>query len=187
ALAGVWMLRSHPKSRSSIAHIARAPASKSVAVLPFVNMSPDKENEYLSDGITEDLCTALSQIKGLRVPARTSVFVFKGKTANMRQIGKQLNVSTVLEGSVSKAGNKVRISAQLNNVADGYHLWAATYDREMTDILEVRSDISRRVADALKVRLGNEEAQRLVKKPTENLKAYDAYLLGRFELNKFTE
>lgn len=133
------------------------------------------------------LCSALSQIKGLRVPAHTSSFVFKGKTANIRKIGKQLNVSTVLEGSVSKAGNKVRISAQLNNVADGFHLWAATYDREMTNILEVRSDISRRVADALKVRLGNEEAQRLVKKPTENTKAYEVYLLGRFELNKFTE
>src|SRR5213080_3130464 len=137
-----------------------APPGAGVAVLPFVNMSPDKENEYLSDGITEDICSALSQIKGLRVPARTSSFVFKGRTEDIRKIGKQLNVPTVLEGSVSKAGNKVRISAQLNNVADGYHLWAVTYDREMTDIREVRSDISRRVADALKVRLGNEEAQR---------------------------
>jgi TolB-like protein len=126
-----------------------APPPAGVAVLPFVNLSSDKENEYLSDGITEDLCTVLSQIKGLRVPARTSSFVFKGKTEDIRNIGKQLNVSTVLEGSVTKSGNKLRISAQLNNVADGYHLWAATYDREMTDILEIRSDISRRVADAL--------------------------------------
>jgi serine/threonine-protein kinase len=177
ATVGVMIWKSRPEP----------PPAAGVAVLPFVNMSAEKENEYLSDGITEDLCTALSQIKGLRVPARTSSFVFKGKTADIRKIGKQLNVSTVLEGSVSKAGNKVRISAQLNNVANGFHLWAATYDREMTDILEVRSDISRRVADALKVRLGNEEAQRLVKKPTANTKAYDAYLLGRFELNKFTE
>src|SRR5438093_11370914 len=89
-----------------------APAGACVAVLSFVNMSPDKENEYLSDGITEDLCSALSQIKGLRVPARTSSFVFKGRTEDIRKIGKQLNVPTVLEGSVSKAGNKVRISAQ---------------------------------------------------------------------------
>jgi eukaryotic-like serine/threonine-protein kinase len=102
------------------------PPAAGVAVLPFVNMSADKENEYLGDGITEDLCTALSQIKGLRVPARTSSFMFKGKTEDIRKIGKQLNVSTVLEGSVSKAGNKIRISAQLNNVADGYHLWAET-------------------------------------------------------------
>src|SRR5262249_28327991 len=177
ATVGVMIWKSRPEP----------PLAAGVAVLPFVNMSADKENEYLGDGITEDLCTALSQIKGLRVPARTSSFMFKGKTEDIRKIGKQLNVSTVLEGSVSKAGNKVRISAQLNNVADGYHLWAATYDREMTDILEVRSDISRQVAEALKVRLGNEEAQRLAKKPTENTKAYEVYLLGRFELNKFTE
>ena len=164
-----------------------APTAKSVAVLPFVNMSPDKENEYLSDGITEDLCTALSQIKGLHVPARTSSFVFKGKTEDIRKIGEQLNVGTVLEGSVSKAGNKLRISAQLVNVADGFHLWAANYDREMTDILDIRSDISRRVVEALKVQLGVSETERLVKKPTETTEAYDSYLLGRYELNKFTE
>ena len=177
ATVGVMIWKSRPEP----------PPAAGVAVLPFVNMSPDKENEYLGDGITEDLCTALSQIKGLRVPARTSVFVFKGKTADIRKIGKQLNVSTVLEGSVSKAGNKVRISAQLNNVADGYHLWAETYDRDMTDILEIRSDISRKVADALKVQLGVKETQLLAKKPTENSEAYEIYLLGRFELNKFTE
>src|SRR6266508_3204520 len=177
ATVGVMIWKSRPEP----------PPAAGVAVLPFVNMSPDKENEYLGDGITEDLCTALSQIKGLRVPARTSVFVFKGKTADISQIGKQLNVSTVLEGSVSKAGNKVRISAQLNNVADGYHLWAETYDRYMTDILEIRSDISRKVADALKVQLGVKETQLLAKKPSENSEAYEIYLLGRFEFNKFTE
>ena len=121
------------------------------------------------------------------MPARTSSFVFKGKTEDIRKIGEQLNVATVLEGSVSKAGNKLRISAQLSNVADGFHLWAATYDQEMTDIFAIRSDISRRVVDALKIQLGIEETQRLAKKPTENLKAYELYLLGRFELNKFTE
>src|SRR5437867_2422056 len=177
ATVGVMIWKSRPEP----------PPAAGVAVLPFVNMSPDKENEYLGDGITEDLCTALSQVKGLRVPARTSVFVFKGKTADIRQIGKQLNVSTVLEGSVSKAGNKVRISAQLNNVADGYHLWAETYDRYMTDILEIRSDISRKVADALKVQLGVKETQLLAKKPSENSEAYEIYLLGRFKFNEFTE
>src|SRR5438874_2271617 len=166
---------------------AAAPTAKSVAVLPFVNMSPDKENEYLSDGITEDLCTALSQIKGLHVPARTSSFVFKGKTEDIRKIGEQLNVGTVLEGSVSKAGNKLRISAQLVNVADGFHLWAANYDREMTDILDIRSDISRLVLEPWKVQLGVSETERLVKKPTETTEAYESYLLGRYELNKFTE
>jgi adenylate cyclase len=181
----VWWRELKPAAQRP--SIKVAPTSKSVAVLPFVNLSPDKENEYLSDGITEDLSTALTQVKGLRVPARTSSFAFKGKTEDIRRIGEQLNVGTVLEGSVSKAGNKLRISAQLVNVADGFHLWAANYDREMTDILDIRSDISRRVVEALKVQLGVGETQRLVKKPTQNLKAYDAYLLGRFELNKFTE
>jgi adenylate cyclase len=181
----VWWRELKPAAQTP--SIKAAPTSKSVAVLPFVNLSPDKENEYLSDGITEDLSTALTQVKGLRVPARTSSFAFKGKTEDIRKIGEQLNVGTVLEGSVSKAGNKLRISAQLVNVTDGFHLWAANYDREMTDILDIRSDISRRVVEALKVQLGVEETQRLVKRPTENTKAYDAYLLGLFELNKFSE
>jgi eukaryotic-like serine/threonine-protein kinase len=163
------------------------PPSAGVAVLPFVNMSPETETDYLSDGITEDLCAALSQVKGLRVPARTSSFVFKGKTENIRKIGRELNVSTVLEGSVSKAGDKLRVTAQLIKVGDGFHLWAATYDRDMSDVLDIRSDISRRVVDALKMQLGVQETERLVKKPTENSKAYESYLQGRFELNKFTE
>src|SRR5437667_909104 len=112
----VWWRQLKTAAQTPPGYIA-APTAKSVAILPFVNMSPDKENEYLSDGITEDLCTALSQIKELHVPARTSSFVFKGKTEDIRQIGKQLNVGTVLEGSVSKAGNKLRISALLVNVA----------------------------------------------------------------------
>src|SRR5260370_3239213 len=174
------------RTASQTPPVNAAPTAKSVAVLPFINMSPDKENEYLSDGITEDLCTALSQIKGLHVPARTSSFVFKGKTEDIRKIGEQLNVGTVLEGSVSKAGSKLRISAQLINVADGFHLWAANYDRDMTDILEIRSDISRRVVEALKVQLGVEETQRLVRKPTETTEAYEVYLLGRYELYTLT-
>ena len=182
AAAGFWWLK---RDRSTSPTAAAAP--KSIAVLPFVNLSAEKENEHLSDGITEDLCTALTQVKGLRVAARTSSFVFKGKTEDIRKIGEQLNVATVLEGSVSKAGNKLRIAAQLINVADGYHLWATNYDREMTDILEIRSDISKRVVDALKLELGIEERERLIKKPTENLEAYELYLLGRHELNKFTE
>jgi adenylate cyclase len=176
--ASAWMLRSHSRG---------VPAAKSVAVLPFVNMSMEKENEYLSDGITEDLCTALTQVKGLHVPARTSSFAFKGKTEDIRKIGEQLNVATVLEGSVSKAGNKLRITAQLVNIPDGYQLWAANYDREMTDILDVRSDITRQVVAALKVQLGVEETQRLAKKPTETSQAYEIYLLGRYEFNKFNE
>ena len=182
ATAGFWWLN-RDRTKTS----APAAKPKSIAVLPFVDLSAEKENEHLSDGITEDLCTALTQIKGLRVAARTSSFVFKGKTEDIRKIGEQLNVATVLEGSVSKAGDKLRISTQLINVADGFHLWATNYDREMTDILEIRSDISKRVADALRLELGIEEKERLTKKPTENLQAYELYLLGRHELNKFTE
>jgi len=183
-IGGLWWRQLKTTAQTPL---IKAPTAKSVAVLPFVNISPDKENEYLSDGITEDLSTALTQVKGLRVPARTSSFAFKGKTEDIRQIGEQLNVGTVLEGSVSKAGNKLRISAQLVNVADGFHLWAANYDREMTDILDIRSDISRRVVDALKVQLGVSETERLTKKPTETTEAYESYLLGRYQLNKFTE
>jgi adenylate cyclase len=169
------------------AHSGAAPISKSVAVLPFVNMSPEKANEYLSDGITEDLCTALTQVRGLHVPARTSSFVFKNKTDDIRKIGEQLKVASVLEGSVSQAGKKLRITAQLVNVADGYHLWAQNYDRDMTDILQIRSDITRQVVDALKVQLGVEETQRLTKAPTETSEAYQLYLLGRYEFNKLTQ
>src|SRR5262249_49102790 len=112
---------------------------KSVAVLPFVNMSSDKENEYFSDGITEDLITALSKVSGLHVAARTSSFAFKGKSEDVRTIGTQLNVGALLEGSVAKAGNQVRITVQLINAQDGYHLWSDSYDRDLQDIFAVRS------------------------------------------------
>ena len=176
--AAVWLWHGHSHA---------VPTSKSVAVLPFVNMSAEKENEYLSDGITEDLCTALSQIHELHVPARTSSFAFKGTSGDIRKIGEQLHVATVLEGSVSKAGNKLRIAAQLVNVGDGYHLWAQSYDRDITDILQIRTDITQRVVDALKVQLGVDERQRLAKAPTETSEAYETYLLGRYELNKLTK
>ena len=133
--------------------VARAVESKSVAVLPFVNMSADKDNEYLSDGITEELCTALAQVRGLRVPARTSCFVFKGKTDDIQKIGQQLHVATVLEGSVSQSGKKLRITAQLISVADGFHLWATNYDREMGDLLALRSEIAQQVVAAMRVQL----------------------------------
>lgn len=158
--------------------VARAVESKSVAVLPFVNMSADKDNEYLSDGITEELCTALAQVRGLRVPARTSCFVFKGKTDDIQKIGQQLHVATVLEGSVSKSGNTLRITAQLINVADGFHLWATNYDREMSDLLALRSEIAQQVVAAMRVQLLPGEKEQLEKKGTENAEAHRLYLLG---------
>src|SRR6266566_3307783 len=115
---------------------------KSIAVLPFLNMSSDPENEYLSDGLTEDLIMAFSQLKGLRVPARTSSFAFKGKNEDIRLIGQQLNVNTILEGSVRKVGSRLRITAQLINVADGDHLWSQTFDREVQEVFAIQDEIT---------------------------------------------
>ncbi len=165
-----------------------APA-KSVAVLPFVNMSADKHDEYLSDGMTEELINALAKVPGLRVPGRTSCFAFKGKTeANIfRKVGDQLHVNTVLEGSVRKAGEKLRVTAQLINVADGYHLWSEDYDGDLKDILTFQSNVAKRVVQALQVKLGVEAARALAKKPTENPEAHRLYLLGRYEFGKYSE
>ena len=144
-------------------HTGSAIPEKSIAVLPFVNMSSDKNDEYLSDGMTEELLNALTKVKGLRVPGRSSSFAFKGNNEEdiFRKVGEQLHVSTVLEGSVRKAGDKLRITAQLINVADGFHLWSETYDSDMKDILAVQSDVAKRVVQALQVQLGVEEERAL--------------------------
>src|SRR5206468_473738 len=140
-------------------------ANKSIAVLPFVNMSADKNDEYLSDGMTEELLNVLTKVKGLRVPGRSACFAFKGKNEDdiFHKVGEQLHVNAVLEGSVRKAGEKLRITAQLVNVADGYHLWSEAYDRDMKDILAVQSDVAQRVVQALQLQLGGEEARALAK------------------------
>ena len=151
---------------------------KSIAVLPFLNMSADKNDEYLSDGVSEELINALSKITDLQVKARTSSFAFKGKNEDIQKIGALLHVTHLLEGSVAKAGNKLRITAQLIQAVDGNHLWSDTYDREMQDIFAVRTDVAQQVATALKVRLLGKEKERLDQKPTENFEAYDAYLRG---------
>jgi TolB-like protein/class 3 adenylate cyclase/cytochrome c-type biogenesis protein CcmH/NrfG len=185
ATLGWWLTTRGPHIASTSP--AEAPSRKSIAVLPFVNMSSDKENEYFSDGITEDLITALSKVSGLHVAARTSSFAFKGKNEDVRTIGTQLNVGAVLEGSVAKAGNQVRITAQLINVADGYHLWSDSYDRDLQDIFAIRSQVAQTVAKALQVTLAADERQRLDQKPTENLEAYQLYLKGRYYVNRYTE
>jgi TolB-like protein/Tfp pilus assembly protein PilF/class 3 adenylate cyclase len=161
---------------------------KSIAVLPFVNMSADKNDEYLSDGMTEELLNALTKVKGLRVPGRSSSFAFKGNNEEdiFRKVGEQLHVATVLEGSVRKAGDKLRITAQLINVADGFHLWSETYDGDMKDILAMQSNVAKRVVQALQMQLGVEEERALAKKPTENPEAHRLYLLGRYHFYKFT-
>ena len=158
----------------------------SIVVLPFTNMSSDPENEFLADGITEEIINALAQIEDLRVVARTSAFSFKGKHVDLRTVGECLNVTTILEGSVRKSGNRLRIMAQLINVADGYHLWSERYDRELQDIFEVQDEIAKTIADRLKVTLGAERQKPLVRAGTKNLEAYQLYLKGRFHWNKRT-
>ncbi|TMB27517.1 MAG: hypothetical protein E6J65_05220 [Deltaproteobacteria bacterium] len=155
----------------------------SIAVLPFVNLTGDKENEYFSDGITEEIINALANVEGLRVVARTSAFSFKGKDVNVRKIGEELNVATVLEGSVRRDGNQLRVSAQLIGALDGYHLWSRIYDRELKNIFAVEDELARAIVDALKPRL-IVARPRLVAQSTANAKAHDLYLRGRFFWNQ---
>ena len=162
-------------------------AQPSIAVLPFVNMSPDPENEYFSDGLAEELINALTQLNGLRVAARTSAFTFKGGQESISHIGRELKVDTVLEGSVRKSGKRLRITAQLINVADGYHIWSERYDREMEDIFDLQDDIARKIVDKLRLRFDMDSQEPLIKRYTENLKAYNLYLKGRYHLNLRTE
>lgn len=160
---------------------------KSIAVLPFVNMSADPENEYFSDGITEEILNALVKIEELQVTARTSSFAFKGKNEDVKEIGKQLGVQNVLEGSVRKFGNKVRITAQLINTADGYHVWSESYSRSLEDIFEIQDEISNKIANTLREKLTAEEKnQHLIVQPTENIDAYNLYLKGLHHLGKWT-
>ncbi len=151
----------------------------SIAILPFVNVSSDAENDYFCDGLAEELINNLMKLDKLRVAARTSAFSFKGKEIDVRRIGQALNVTTVLEGSVRKAGNRLRITTQLINVADGYQLWSERYDRQMADIFEIQDEISLAIVDALKVKLLGDEKEVLRKRYTENAEAYQLYLKGR--------
>jgi TolB-like protein/Tfp pilus assembly protein PilF len=158
---------------------ANVSAAKSVAVLPFVNLSADPENEYFTDGMADEIISALTKIQSLRVTSRTSSFVFKGKSEDLGEIGRKLKVSTVLEGSVRKIGNKLRVTAQLVNVADGSNLWSERYDREIEDIFAIQDDISQAIVKALRVILTEGEKKQIVKSRTENVQAYDYYLRGR--------
>jgi serine/threonine protein kinase/Tfp pilus assembly protein PilF len=167
------------KKKSIAEDSARAP---SIAVLPFANLSADKENEYFSDGLAEEIINALAQLHGLQVTARTSSFYFRGKEADIREIGTMLNVENVLEGSVRKSGNRIRVTAQLINVTNGYHLWSERFDREMTDVFAIQDEISQAIADRLRVRLAGEKP--LVKRYTENVEGYNLYLKARYQSYK---
>ncbi|RLK06582.1 tetratricopeptide repeat protein [Tenacibaculum discolor] len=160
---------------------------QSIAVLPFVNMSSDIDNEYFCDGITEEIINALTKVKGLKVIARTSSFAFKGKDIDIREIGKQLSVNTILEGSIKKAQDKVRITAQLIDVVDGIHYWSKKYDRGLIDIFELEDEISLAIADEVRNNFGHFELQEhLIKQPTNNIDAYQLFLKGRSLQLKWT-
>ena len=174
---------SHPQPNELADTVPKQP-EKSIAVLPFVNMSNDQEQEYFSDGITEEILNSLAHVQDLRVAGRTSSFHFKGKNIDLRKIGSMLNVHTVLEGSVRKQGNRLRITAQLINVENGFHLWSERYDRELDDIFAIQDEIAYAITEKLKVTLLDDEKAIINKNPTENKEAYDLYLKGRFYFNK---
>ncbi|MFC2165970.1 protein kinase [Acidobacteriota bacterium] len=164
------------------------PIKPSIAVLPFEDLSPDKDQEYFCDGLAESIINALTKVKDLRVPARASSFSFKGKERNIQEIGNRLSVNTILEGSVQKAGNRVRITAQLINVDDESHLWSEQYDRDLDDVFSIQDDITLSIIDKLKIELLKDAKERVVKRYTENKEAYDLYLRGKWLLsNKISE
>jgi TolB-like protein/Flp pilus assembly protein TadD len=159
-------------------------SSVSIAVMPFANMSADPENEYFADGLAEELINALTRLPALNVAARTSTFRFKGQQVSLEEIGNQLGVSIVLEGSVRRAGNRVRISAQLINVADGYQVWSEIYDRDMDDIFALQDEVTRAILEQLPGKLGSASGESPIKRYTDNREAYDLYLKGRFHVNR---
>jgi len=162
--------------------IVATEVQQSIAVLPFVNMSPDPDQEYFADGLSDELLNLLAKIPELKVIARTSSFTFKGKNEDVRVIGQTLGVKTVLEGSVQKSGERVRIIAQLADVSDGSHIWSETYDRTMTDIFAVQDDVAAAIIDALQIHIGTNPTRG---RPTENTEAYVLFLKARASLNAF--
>ena len=175
-----------PSRPATAASPPSAPAAPSVAVLPFVNLSDDPGTEYFSDGLSEEILNALAQIPGLRVPARTSSFAFKGKSQDVARIGEALRVSSILEGSVRRAGDRVRVTAQLVNAADGYHVWSQTFDRQLKDVFAIQDEIAAAIAGALQVRLASGGAPSRQPGSTSSAEAYEAYLRGRHALNERT-
>jgi len=161
-----------------------AKAQPSVAVLPFASLSADPENEYLADGITEEVISALGQLKGLRVAGRVSSFAFKGKSPELAEVGAKLGVSTVLTGGVCKAGNRLRVTAELVNVGDGFQLWSERFDRPMDDVFAIQDEIAAGIAQKLKVALAGDEAEPRANRGTGNIEAYNLYLRGRHLLNQ---
>jgi TolB-like protein/Flp pilus assembly protein TadD len=177
---------STPAAASPAAPAAETAISRFLAVLPFDNMSPDPENEYFSDGMTEEIIAQLSKIRGLKVISRASVMKYKTARLTAREIGRELGVTHLIDGSVRRAGQRVRISAQLIDAAADLHLWAETYDRDITDIFAIQREVAQSIASRMDTRVTPGEQFRLAKKPTEDIDAYHHFLLGRHHYNKVT-
>jgi adenylate cyclase len=171
-------------SKSTTKEPIKKIAEKSIAVLPFANMSNDPEQEYFSDGMAEEILNSLAHLKDLKVAGRTSSFQFKGKNIDLREVGDKLGVSKVLEGSVRKQGNRLRITAQLINVDDGFHLWSERYDRDMDDIFAIQDEIALAITEKLKITLLEKDRELITKTHTQNTEAYELYLKGRFYLSR---
>jgi TolB-like protein/Tfp pilus assembly protein PilF len=186
AIFGSGFTSSEDRQTAVLASGAATAVENSIAVLPFANMSADPENEFFCDGLAEELLNALTKIESMKVAARTSAFSFKGSNTKVSEIGNVLGVRHVLEGSVRKAGDRVRITVQLANAADGYHIWSERYDREMKDIFAVQDEITLAIVDALKVKLLGDERSAILKKATDNPEAYELYLRGRAFWNRRT-
>jgi len=167
--------------------IVQAPqaAPLSIGVLPFENMSADPDNEFFGDGMAEEITNALTKVRALRVAARTSAFVFKGQGRDIREIGRDLSVDTLLEGSVRRAGSRIRVTVQLVSVEDGCHLWSERYDRELEDVFAIQDEIAQNIVQALRVVISDDERRALVRPPTENVEAYEFYLRGRQFFHQF--
>ena len=180
---GLFFLGRYTVQRASTNAVV---TNKSIAVLPFENLSDDKSNAYFADGIQEEILTRLAKVADLRVIARTSTERYKSSPENLPQIAQQLGVAHILEGSVQKAAEKVRVSVQLINASTQAHLWAETYDRNLTDIFAVESDIAKTIADTLQAKLSDPEQHAITARPTENAEAYQLYLKGRYFWNKRT-
>jgi len=163
------------------------PEKPSIAVLPFNNLSGDPGQEYFSDGITENIITSLSKIPQLFVIARNSTFTYKGKPVRVQQVGRELGVQHVLEGSVQKSGNRIRITAQLIDAKSGYHLWAERYDQEMKDIFAIQDEVTQKIISALAIKFAEGEQKQLAYKNTDNIEAYDYFLRGLEYHNRFTK
>ena len=171
---------------SELRRVRLSRSRHSIAVLPFTNMSADADNEYFCDGLAEELLNALSKVDDLKVAARTSAFSFKGKDVDVSEIGARLSVNHVLEGSVRRSGNRLRISVQLVNAADGFHLWSERYNREMRDIFDVQDEIALAVVGALKVMLFGVEKAALLKRHTDDAAVHELFLKGRYYSQKYS-